>query len=93
MKIKSSKFLTLYRTVLFGGERESLLAWFRHKDWGTSVEYYTTSFLPADIELVDLERKNFSVKAFSPARAILECYELMEILKGSNSTSLEKTLP
>ena len=92
-------------TVIFGGERESLPAWFNHKDWETRVEYYTTSFLPADMGLVDLERKNFSVRVSSPARAILEClylapkhqeffecYELMEGLNNLRPKSVQELL-
>lgn len=93
------------RAVLFGAKKESLPAWFKDKDWETKIEYYTTSFLPADMGLVNLERKNFSVKISSPARAILEClylapkhqeffecYELMEGLNNLRPKSVQELL-
>ncbi len=93
------------RAVLFGAKKESLPTWFKQKNWDASVEYYTTSFLPADTGLVDLERKNFSVKVSSPARAILEClylapkhqelfecYELMEGLNNLRPKSVQELL-
>ena len=93
------------RAVLFGGQKENLPAWFKNKDWGVRVDYYTTSFLPADMGLVDLERKNFSVKVSSPPRAILEClylapkhqeffecYELMEGLNNLRPRSVQELL-
>ena len=93
------------RAVLFGGKKESLPAWFKNKNWETRIDYYTTSFLPADMGLVDLERKNFSVKVSSPARAILEClylapkhqeffecYELMEGLNNLRPKSVQELL-
>ena len=93
------------RAVLFGGKKESLPAWFKNKNWETRIDYYMTSFLPADMGLVDLERKNFSVKVSSPARAILEClylapkhqeffecYELMEGLNNLRPKSVQELL-
>tara|TARA_R110002124_G_scaffold278874_1_gene451104 strand:+ start:11902 stop:12684 length:783 start_codon:yes stop_codon:yes gene_type:complete len=93
------------RAVLFGAKNESLPAWFKHKDWGVRIDYYTTSFLPADMGLVDLERKDFSVRVSSPARAILEClylapkhqeffecYELMEGLNNLRPKSVQELL-
>ena len=93
------------RAVLFGAKNESLPAWFKHKDWGVRIDYYTTSFLPADMGLVDLERKDFSVRVSSPARAILEClylapkhqeffecYELMEGLNNLSPKSVQELL-
>ncbi|PJB72881.1 MAG: hypothetical protein CO093_01975 [Alphaproteobacteria bacterium CG_4_9_14_3_um_filter_47_13] len=97
--------MTAGRAVLFGGKKESLPSWFKNKDWETRIDYYTTSFLPADMGLVDLERKNFSVKISSPARAILEClyltpkhqeffecYELMENLNNLRPKSVQELL-
>lgn len=82
------------RTVLVGGKNENLPTWFKNKDWGTKIDYYTTSFLPAEMGLVEFERNNFSVKISSPARAILEClflapqhqelFECYELMEGMN---------
>jgi hypothetical protein len=82
------------RTVLLGSKKENLPAWFKNKEWETQIDYYTTSFLPADMGLVDLERNNFTVKISSPARAMLEClylapkhqefFECYELMEGMN---------
>ena len=93
------------RTVLFGTQNENLPAWFKKYDWGTKIDYYKTSFLPPELGLVDLERKNFTVKISSPARAIMEClylapkhqelfecYELMEGLNNLRPKSVQELL-
>lgn len=83
------------RAVLMGGKREKLPSWFRKRDWGTKIDYYSTAFLPANMGLIDLPRSNFPVKISSPARAILEClylapqhqefYECYELMEGLNN--------
>ena len=93
------------KVSLFGGKKENLPPWFLRRDWGTSIDYYTTSFLPADMGLVEFQRKSFSVKISSPARAILEClylapkhqellecYELMEGLNNLRPDSVQELL-
>ena len=93
------------RAVLFGGKQESLPTWFKNKKWETKIDYYTTSFLPAGMGLVDLKRNNFSVKISSAVRAILEClylvpnhqeffecYELMEGLNDLRAKSVQELL-
>lgn len=82
------------RVVLMGGKKENLPAWFKNKKWETTIDYYTTSFLPANMGLIDLERNNFTVKISSPARAMLEClylapkhqelFECYELMEGMN---------
>lgn len=82
------------RAVLFGGVKEKLPTWFRNYDWGTRIDYYTTSFLPEDMGLVDLERPGFTIKVSGAARAIMEClylapqhqefYECYELMEGMN---------
>lgn len=62
--------------TLFGGSDAKLPAWFNKADWNVKTEYYSTSFLPPDLGLVDLELKTFTVKISSPARAIMECLYL-----------------
>lgn len=83
------------RVVLVGGSREKLPAWFKKYEWGVKLDYFATSFLPADIGLVDFEMPNFSVKISSPARAMMEClylapkhqefYECYELMEGLNT--------
>lgn len=82
------------RTVLFGGKQENLPVWFKNRKWGPKIDYYTTSFLPSDMGLVDFEKNKFSVKISSPARAIMEClylapkhqdlFECYEFMEGMN---------
>jgi len=62
--------------TLFGGSEAKLPAWFNKADWNVKTEYHSTSFLPPELGLVDLELKTFSVKISSPARAIMECLYL-----------------
>lgn len=83
------------RVIIFGGPGEELPAWFRHRDWGAKVEYYTTSFLPPDLGLTEVELRTFSIKASDAARALMECLylapekqdlvECYELMEGLNS--------
>ena len=93
------------RTVVLGGVKEKLPMWFKNRDWGTRIDYYSTSFLPADMELIDLKGNTFFVKISSSARAIFEClylapqhqdlfecYELMEGLSNLRPQSVQALL-
>ncbi len=93
------------RTVLMGAPEETLPRWFKKNNWETRIDYYSTSFLPADIGLTDFQHDGFSVKISSPARAILEClylapkhqelfecYELMEGLNNLRPKSVQELL-
>lgn len=93
------------RAVLIGGEKEKLPSWFKKKDWATKIDYYSTSFLPPNMGLVDLSQGSFSIKISNPARAILEClhltpkyqeffecYELMEGLYNLDPKSVQELL-
>ena len=93
------------KVVLFGYGGEKLPTWFKKYNWGLELDYYATSFLPRDLELVDFELNNFSVKISSPARAMMEClylvpnhqelvecYELMESLNNLRPKSVQKLL-
>lgn len=80
---------------LFGGSNESLPSWFARRDWGVSINYKASGFLPADLGLVDVEHKNFAVKVSAPARALMECLylapgsqplvEVFELMGGLNN--------
>lgn len=87
--------LSTKRVILFGGADEKLPTWFQKHDWGLMIDYHSTSFLPSEMGMVELERKLFSIKVSSPVRALmeclylapekqelLECYELMEGLNN-----------
>jgi hypothetical protein len=63
--------------VVFGDEKESLPLWFRNYNWGTKVNYYKTSFLPADLGLTEKELKYFSIKISNAPRALMECLYLV----------------
>lgn len=93
------------RAVLIGGEKEKLPAWFKKKNWETEIDFYSTSFLPSDMGLIDLSQGSFSVKISNSARAMLEClylapkyqelfecYELMEGLYDIDPKSVQELL-
>ncbi len=90
---------------LFGGADDRLPQWFKSGDWGVKVAYQASSFLPADLGLVDLEHYGFTVKVSSPPRAMMEClylapksqslvevFELMEGLNNLRPASVQKLL-
>jgi Transcriptional regulator, AbiEi antitoxin, Type IV TA system/Transcriptional regulator, AbiEi antitoxin N-terminal domain len=97
--------LAANKVTIFGDKGEKLPAWFQKHDWGVKVEYYPSSFLPADIGLTDKDIKSFSIKISSAARAVmeclylapekqdlLECYELMEGLNNLSPNQLQPLL-
>lgn len=87
--------LSTKRVQLFGSQDDHLPLWFKKYDWGVAIDHHKTSFLPPDLGLVDVERKTFSVKVSSPARAIMECLylapksqplvEVFELMEGLNN--------
>lgn len=93
------------KVTLFGGKDEKLPAWCKTHDWGITLDYYSSSFLPADIGLVEVELKTFSIKVSSAARALLEClflapknqeliecYQLMEGLNNLRPNLVQNLL-
>jgi hypothetical protein len=91
--------------TLFGDWKEHLPLWFSSTDWGVSLEHHRTSFLPRDLELIELEVKNLKIKISSPLRAyleclylapekqdLMECYELMEGLNNLRPMQVQKIL-
>ena len=93
------------KVTVFGGENEKLPTWCLKHDWGVNLDYYSSSFLPADIGLVDVELKTFSLKVSSAARAMLEClflapknqelvecYQLMEGLNNLRPNLVQNLL-
>lgn len=83
------------RVIIFGTQGEELPAWFRQRDWGVKVEYYTTTFLPPELGLTDIELRTFSIKVSNLARALMECLylapekqdliECYELMEGLNN--------
>jgi hypothetical protein len=91
--------------MLFGGAKEKLPAWFMHHDWTVKLHYFPTSFLPANMGLMEFDKGSFSVKISTPARAMLEalylspkhqelfeCYELMEGLNNLRPKVVQELL-
>jgi len=80
---------------LFGHSRESLPLWFQKYDWSVRINYYTTSFLPADEGMTTIRIDNFELSIASPARALMECLfiapqsqdlmECLQIMQGLNN--------
>ncbi len=83
------------KAILFGGSGEKLPTWFKKHDWGVTLNYHETSFLPPDLGLTEIEIKCFSIKISGAARALMECLylaprkqELMEcyeLMEGLNN--------
>jgi len=97
--------LSSKKVTIFGGKEEKLPGWFKKHDWGLKVEYFSTSFLPGGVGLVQVEIGNFSLQVSGPPRAILEClylapkkiglqecYELMEGLNDLNPYKVQQLL-
>ena len=93
------------KAQLFVNSDENVPLWFKKHDWGLKMELTSTSFLPADLGLVEVDRKSFTVKVSSPARAVMEClysapksqslleiYELMEGLNNLRPKSVQALL-
>lgn len=93
------------KVIVFGGKNEKLPAWCLKHDWSVTIDYYSSSFLPADIGLVEVELKTFSIKISSAARAMLEClflapknqeliecYQLMEGLNNLRPNLVQNLL-
>ena len=93
------------KMILFGEAKEKLPSWMLNYSWKVNLEYFSSSFLPANIGLVEKEIKNFSINISGAARAILEClylapkkqdliecYELMEGLTNLRPNSVQQLL-
>jgi len=76
---------------LFSPYKENLPKWFKNYEWENDVFHQQTSFLPANLGIVEFEAGNIPVKMSSSERAIIEslylaprkidlieCYHLME---------------
>jgi len=81
--------------VLFGSPEERLPVWFEQYDWGYSMRFYRSGFLPADMGFAEVDFKDFTYKISDPIRAMLECLYLVpqrqsliecsEIMEGLNN--------
>ncbi len=97
--------LSQKKVTVFGGKNEKLPTWCINHDWALKLDYYSSSFLPADIGLVEVELKSFSIQVSSAARAMLEClflapknqeltecYQLMEGLNNLRPNLVQNLL-
>ena len=92
---------TEQQVYLFGHSKESLPAWFINYDWSVKINYYTTSFLPADVGMTLTENNNFQLRTSSPARAFMECLfltpqsqdliECFQLMQGLNTLHPKQT--
>ncbi|WP_159564175.1 type IV toxin-antitoxin system AbiEi family antitoxin [Budvicia diplopodorum] len=93
------------KALLFGTPGEKLPTWFDKHQWGINIDCKLSSFLPAELGLVEIAHKGFTVKVSSPARAIMEClylapnsqplievYELMEGLNNLRPATVQPLL-
>lgn len=63
-------------TILFAPQGFKLPVWFSNYNWNTSHVLIRTAMLPSGLALVEYSSKTFPIKISSPARAILECFEM-----------------
>ena len=87
--------LSVKKAILFGGKDERLPKWLSKYDWGITIDYHPTNFLPPEVGLTLIEFKNFSIKISDATRAIMECLylapkkqdlmECYEIMEGLNN--------
>ncbi|MFY0689057.1 MAG: type IV toxin-antitoxin system AbiEi family antitoxin [Cyclobacteriaceae bacterium] len=97
--------LSVKKVILFGGEGESLPAWFKNYNWGIEFSNCQSKFLPKNMGLIQVERKNFTLKVSNAARALMEClylvpkhqdlnecFELMEGLNNLRPKEVQKLL-
>lgn len=73
--------LALSRVILFGFGNLRLPKWTK-ADWGVSIDFHRASFLPPDIGMTDIDRGSFSIRASSPARALMEFLHLALATEG-----------
>lgn len=83
------------KVTLFGASSERLPKWFIEYDWGVSIDYYPTSFLPARLGITEVGLSTFSIGVSGAARALMECLylapgkqdlaECYEVMEGLNN--------
>lgn len=75
-----SHFLPMNQTNLiyvFGETGAKLPIWFQTYQWGSPINYITTSFLPSDLGLMKKDYNNHTITISSAERAILEVLYLV----------------
>ncbi len=97
--------LSQRKVILFGSKAERLPTWFSVYPWAVEINYFSSSFLPPDIGLTEMDYKTFQLNISGAARAMLEClylvpenqplvecYELMESLNNLQPTKVQALL-
>ena len=102
-----SHYLEFSRSKLdiFGGTNEKLPSWFIKHDWGLTIRYHSSSFLPPKIGLTTIAAGRQELGVSNLARAMMEClylapekqelvecYELMESLNALNPKQVQALL-
>ena len=87
--------LSTKKVSLFGLRTEYLPKWFTGYDWGVTIDYHPTAFLPPDLGLEPYEFKSFSIKISGAVRAMMECLylapeeqdlmECLQVMEGLNN--------
>ena len=93
------------KAVLLGSVGEKLPEWFVNYDWHIKIEYHTSSFLPSDLGLSNIQIKEFEIKISGEARSMMEClhfapehqelsecYELMENMNNLRPALVQELL-
>jgi len=91
--------------TLFGYSTEKLPKWFNDHNWGETIKYHSSAFLPATLGLTEIEMRDFKVKVSTAGRAVMEClylspeqqsliecYELFEGLNDLRPASVQELL-
>jgi hypothetical protein len=97
--------LSQKKVTLFGGKDERLPIWFREYPWNVEISYYSSSFLPPDVGLSNVDHQTYQLNISGAARAMLEClylvpenqslvecYELMESLNNLQPAKVQALL-
>lgn len=101
--VGNAHFLELGKpnVYVFGKPKEKLPSWFTTYDWGVHIRYFTTSFLPEEMAMSELEQGAYELKISSPVRALMECLYLVphkqdltecyQLMLGLNNLRPDKT--
>lgn len=91
--------------ILFGEPKEKLPKWFLNYNWGNSIKYHQSNFLPRNLNIIDFEVGAFNIFISGPIRALMEClysspneqsliecYEFMESLNNLSPLTVQTAL-
>ncbi len=88
------------KAYLFGSSTERLPSWVKKFDWGISLDFNQTSFMPPNLGLIEYNMGEYTIMVSDTIRAFLECLllvpknqeilESFEILEGLNDLRPDK---